>query len=154
MNNIEEMTRDERNKLLENNLLYPVLSNIKLSDMFLNKTFEKIKCIKADNDIEELWFFTNNRAVRMYHAQDCCEEVYLYDIVGDLEDLIGSPIRLCEEVCSVENQESLKECEDSFTWTFYKFGTLKGYVTLRWLGESNGYYSESVYVDEIGNVTL
>jgi hypothetical protein len=82
----------------------------------------------------------------LYHSQDCCESVSIDDIAGDLNDLVGSPITKAEEVVSEnENPPGLsKEFQDSFTWTFYHLATAKGYVTIRWYGESNGYYSERV----------
>ena len=81
----------------------------------------------------------------MYHSQDCCERVSLEDIVGDITDLIGNPILTAEERTSDQNPAGItKEYQDSYTWTFYELATIKGSVTLRWYGESNGYYSESV----------
>ena len=69
-------------------------------------------------------------------------------IIGELNDLIGSPITLAEEIIHKQdvNPSGVKipEYQDSFTWTFYKLATINGYVTIRWYGESNGYYSESV----------
>jgi len=85
---------------------------------------------------------------RLYHSRDCCESVNIEDIAGDVSDLIGSPITMAEEVTSNENPPGFtKEYQESFTWTFYKLATAKGYVTIRWYGESNGYYSESVELD-------
>lgn len=88
---------------------------------------------------------------RFYHSQDCCECVTVEDICGDLNDLIGSPLIVAEETISNENPPGLPapEFQDSFTWTFYRFATAKGFVTIRWYGSSNGYYSESVDFAEI-----
>jgi len=80
------------------------------------------------------------------HTQDCCESVEVNEIIGDIEDLIGSPLVEAEEVSNYEGPEVDAE---SYTWTFYKFGTAKGFVTIRWLGQSNGYYSESVSFDVV-----
>jgi len=56
---------------------------------------------------------------------------------------------MAEEVNNIDF--GTPECADSYTWTFYKLATIKGYVTLRWLGESNGYYSEGVDFVEVPN---
>jgi hypothetical protein len=76
------------------------------------------------------------------HQQDCCETVRINDIVGDLQDLVGEPLLVAEEVKGATEPD--EEHYESYTYTFYKFATRKGYVDVRWLGESNGYYSEGV----------
>ena len=97
----------------------------------------------------ELGFVTeNDELYELYHNQDCCECVYIESIVGDLSDLVGVPLLLAEEVGGYtpnDSDSSITDSEESYTWTFYKFGTIKGYVDVRWLGTSKGYYSESVY---------
>lgn len=96
------------------------------------------------NGVHEIVFTTTEgQRYVMYHEQDCCESVTIDDICGDLHDLEGAPILMAEEA-SNSDIPSEEKWNDSCTWTFYKFATRKGYVTIRWYGESNGYYSESV----------
>ena len=79
-----------------------------------------------------------------FHSQDCCEHVSIEDICGDLQDLVGEPLLIAEEVSGETPVDFNEEEHDSVTWTFYKFATRRGYVDVRWFGESNGYYSEGV----------
>lgn len=93
----------------------------------------------------EIYFTTSEgRRFLMYHEQDCCEDVHIEDICGDLQKLLGSPILLAEE-----SSEDGKNVGWSGTWTFYKLANVKGSVTIRWYGESNGYYSENADFKEI-----
>jgi len=95
-------------------------------------------------DGTEMVFANETEKFRFYHYQDCCESVYIESIVGDLSDLEGEPLLIAEEVSGEIPEAKEDEYGESRTWTFYKFATRKGYVDVRWLGESNGYYSESV----------
>lgn len=84
---------------------------------------------------------------RFYHEQDCCEEVSLEDFEVDSHDLSGGYITSAVEV---SNYVDMPKCEaESYTWTFYKIETTKGGLWMRWLGESNGYYSESVDFERV-----
>jgi len=133
-------------------------------EQLLGKTLVSIE----KNEYEDQIIFTTNSGAqyKMYHSQDCCESVSIDDINGDLDDLIGSPILIAEESSSTdpspeqlaeiekrkkEEEDDYYDYEDSFTWTFYKLATVKGYVDIRWYGSSNGYYSESVDVVEVGS---
>lgn len=109
----------------------------------LGKTLSNVENV---NNEELIFTLDSGERYRLYHSQDCCESVSIEDIIGELSDLIGSPLTMAEEVSQSEppEGEAAKEYDESFTWTFYKLATVKGYVTVRWYGTSNGYYSESV----------
>lgn len=97
---------------------------------------------------DEIVFKTScGRTFRMFHDQDCCEDVSVEDVIGDHADLIGLPLVISEERSNMPEPDS--NSYESCTWTFYEFATPKGSVTIRWLGVSNGYYSESVSFCEI-----
>ena len=108
-------------------------------EQMLGKVFTEIQ---RGKDADELTFFEEDGSYFLFtHVQDCCESVGIEEIHGDLADLLNTPILFAEESSSNIPQE---QTYDSCTWTFYKLGTIKGWVDIRWYGESNGYYSESV----------
>lgn len=99
--------------------------------------------LEEESDI--VWFNTNQGRYCMQHYQDCCEYVRVIDFEDDI-DYDG-------EVIVVDAYESSSDAEDvseSGTWTFYHINTNKGSIYIRWLGESNGYYSESVEFNKEG----
>ncbi len=98
-----------------------------------------ITAVVYKEDNESLLIHLNTHVLEMIHHKDCCETVYLADVVGEFEDLIGYPlIEVSESTVDIGNSDI------SSTASYYNFKTVKASVQLRWVGESNGYYSETV----------
>lgn len=106
-------------------------------EKLIGQTFDKV--VSDDDGVR--FYQGNLKRFSLHHEQDCCESVYLEDVAGDLQDLVGTPILLSEE--SYEHGE---EGHESATWSFYKLATVKGHVTIRFFGSSNGYYGETAYL--------
>jgi hypothetical protein len=84
------------------------------------------------------------KTIVFYHYHECCESVLLEDFECDAEALAGANILLAEEVTKEATEDEI--FDESGTWTFYKIETDKGELWMRWLGQSNGFYSEAVKV--------
>ena len=89
-------------------------------------------------DEENFQILTDDCVYAFYHEQDCCESVWLTQVDGISDKIIGSRIVIAEEVVDEKDTEY-----GHATWTFYKIGTTKGVIDFRFQGESNG-YSETV----------
>lgn len=114
----------------------------------LGKTLVEIR--GADEGDDEIIFICSDGSrYIMYHRQDCCEQVWIEDVCGDVERLLGSPITMAEDISSL--CDDLPSEDEFYTWTWYKLATVRGYVTIRWYGTSNGYYSESVDFAKVVN---
>jgi hypothetical protein len=103
--------------------------------------------IRFESDADDAW--------TMDYEPDCCANCSIEDVAGDLTDLVGSPILMAEVVTNRDDPKTYDGgyTDDSHTWTFYKFATARGYVTVRWYGSSNGYYSETASFRRIESAT-
>ena len=109
------------------------MSDISLENL-VGKTIVSIQGLETDLGI----FLTcsDGSVYEWYHCDECCDIISLNDILGNISDLIGSPI----VKYSKESREvDLLLIETG--WSFYNVATDKEFVTVRWYGESSGNYS-------------
>jgi hypothetical protein len=108
-----------------------------------------------DNDAHNDRILITTKCGRQFlfqHDQDCCEHVRIWDSKGDLKSLEGMKLVSVEQIESDKDPDDVvytNDYRDCFTWTTIVFKTDQTTVISRWLGESNGYYSERVSLSEI-----
>ncbi len=112
-------------------------TNLTPTDLFMRR----IKSIEGMHQgaLEVLITFDDGSTIHQYHEQDCCENVEVEQVDGLPSKFIGA---IAHELLEKTNEGETDY--DHQTYTFYTLKTSKGYLDWRWLGESNGYYSESV----------
>ena len=119
-------------------LVKPNRSHCDIKDM----VGKKITGIYYDEEYFQIR--TDDCVYAFYHEQDCCESVYLTQVDGISDKIIGSRIVIAEVVTDEKDTEN-----GHITWSFYKIGTNKGMIDFRWRGESDGGYSETVNLVKI-----
>jgi hypothetical protein len=110
---------------------------------------EILKTIDVDPEKNKILLTTESgREIMIYHEQDCCESVRIEDTEGNWHELVGKVI--------VEATEDAQDGDEGDEWglshttkTALTFKVDGATVISRWIGESNGYYSESVDIKEL-----
>ena len=115
--------------------------------LIVGRTLESVTN-EADESV--VFVCTDGSAFEAYHMQDCSEWVSVHDIAGDLDDLVGKTITSASawSSCIWPSDVTITSASawSSYTWTTQIFRADDGTVVqVRWLGVSNGYYSELVY---------
>jgi hypothetical protein len=103
----------------------------------------------VDIDREENQILLTTRSGRkflVYHEQDCCETVAIHWQDGSFDKLIGKPIVEARGIAVDTSEEAI---DSSQTTTTLVFRVDDQTVISRWIGDSNGYYSESVDIAEL-----
>lgn len=103
--------------------------------LFQGRTIKNV----TQNNRELLFTFADGGIVKMYHAQECCESVYCETDISEIENICDAEIVIAEERTNEGETDY-----GTITWSFYTLRTAFDTVVIRWVGESNGYYSEKV----------
>ena len=104
-----------------------------------------------EKDSPEVHIVTNQTTYKLYHHQDCCESVLVENVIGDEKDILNEEIIFAEEDAGANDPDWYTEYDRlySHTWTKYVLKTKNASLEFWFLGESNGYYNESVSIKKI-----
>ena len=108
----------------------------------IGETLEFVDVNEQENQI--LLTTKSGRRILIHHDQDCCESVRIVDTQGNWQDLIGKVIVEVEE--DVIQSGDYGDSETKTNLTFKVDGAT---VISRWIGKSNGCYSESVDIADV-----
>ena len=75
---------------------------------------------------EYFQILTDDCVYAFYHEYSCCESVWLTQVDGISDKIIGSRIVIAEVVTDEKDTE-----DGHTTWSFYKIGTNKGMIDFR-----------------------
>lgn len=115
------------------------------NDFFTLKGQIVRKIIALNGD--SLKIVTDKYKYYLYHQQDCCEYVRLVDVIGDVDNILNEEIIFAEEDGGANDPDWYSDnYNDSHTWTKFVLATKNANVEFWFLGESNGYYGESISI--------
>ena len=110
------------------------------------KTITSIQGSNSD-DSDTIITTSDGSSYTLTHIQDCCEHVRVYGTVGNIDDVLNAEVIAAEDTNPMDNPNAPDyKYYESATWSQFRIVTNKGTFEIWWLGESNGYYSETVSV--------
>jgi len=118
----------------------------KMTNDFFTLKGQIVRKIQALNG-DSLCILTDKYRYDLYHEQDCCEYVRLVKVIGDIDNILNEEIIFAEEDAGANDPDWYGDnYNDSHTWTKFVLGTKNANVEFWFLGESNGYYGESISI--------
>jgi hypothetical protein len=118
---------------------YHLLNKPKEKVPFENLIGRRFDCVKNSVKNKILFMWNDRVEFVLMHKQQCCEDVTIEEIIGDLNDLTDFPIT--DAKFTSENTKRMTYVE-SKTNSSYRIETEKGKVKIEVVGYSNGDYSE------------
>ncbi len=110
---------------------------------------EVLDAVDIDREKDQILLTTRSgRQFLIYHEQKCCETVEISGQDGSFIRLVGKPIVEAREIAIDTTKDDSYGTETTTTLIFRVDGET---VISRWVGDSNGYYSESVDIAELIN---